>query len=347
MTIRKRFLAVPALVLFILAACTTISTQGPLFSQRAQPSGGIPLKDFNIVYKDRREKVDSRKLNIPILTVSGNQDRIHPKMNPEWDRVFTEVVNQRREPGNADLLFLVDILEAYQAFQAETYAEIEYAGAKLRVRVLEGTTNQILAESESASRGSKKTLDASQASIEAMFWDALKTAFVDALNAIPKERLVIAQNVSANPKVQAMSQLRKPLSSANMQPPVEEAESGQPRAIHASASNLQSPSIEIYKMESKPTIVQPGGKFDLVVDYSVRDPSIQTDRIPLEFSYSILKGNKSLFDSVPVLLQAPNGRRMQRVVHLTAAKIKGNYIIRTSLRYKYKIAGDHVKFEIE
>ena len=347
MTIRKRFLAVPALVLFILAACTTISTQGPLFSQRAQPSGGIPLKDFNIVYKDRREKVDSRKLNIPILTVSGNQDRIHPKMNPEWDRVFTEVVNQRREPGNADLLFLVDILEAYQAFQAETYAEIEYAGAKLRVRVLEGTTNQILAESESASRGSKKTLDASQASIEAMFWDALKTAFVDALNAIPKERLVIAQNVSANPKVQAMNQLRKPLSSANMQLPVEEAESGQPRAIHASASNLQSPSIEIYKMESKPAIVEPGAKFDLIVGYLFSDTSIQSDQISVEFSFTIHRAGKVLFGPKPVEFRVFNGRAMSRVVTLTASEEQGLYELKALLKYKSKITGATTQLEIQ
>jgi len=347
MSMKHGIWAVSVLAMIILAACTTISTQGPLFSQRVKPSDKIPLNDFDIVYKDRRERVDNRELKIPTLTVSGNQDRIQPKIDPEWDRMFTETVNRQREPGNGDLLFLVDILEAYQEFKAEAYAEIEYAGAKLKVRVLERTTNQILAESEGASWGSKKTLDASQANIEAMFWEALEMAFLDALNGIPKERLVIAENVSADPKTQTMTPLRDPPGEAAMTPPAEKATSSQPRAIHTSSLNQKSPSVEIYKVTSEPPVVQPGGKFDLVVEYAVRDTSTQADQIPVEFGYSIFKGNDSLFESEPVLLHAQNGRRMRRIVHLTAAKKKGNYVIKTSLTYKHKIAGEIAEFQIK
>lgn len=107
------------------------------------------------------------------------------------------------------------------------------------------------------------------------------------------------------------------------------------------------PSIEIYKIEIKPTRVSAGDKFDLVVNYSVSDPSVKKDRIPVKFSYSILEGTKVLFDSKPVVLQALNGERMPRIVHLTATKKKGVYEIKTFLRYKNKIAGESIEFEIE
>jgi hypothetical protein len=348
MATKYGILSVPALGMIFLAACTTISTQGPLFSQRVRPADKIPLKDFNIVYKDWRQRVDARQLNIPTLTVSGNQDRIQPKIGPKWDRMFTETVNRLREPGNADLLILVDILEAYQAFKAKKYSEIEYAGAKLKVRVLERTTNQILAESEGACWGSKKTLDASQKSIDAMFWDALELAFLDALNGISKERLVVAKKVAPDHKGHPISSLREPPSvAATETPPNEKSTSGHPRTIQTSSLNKPGPSVEIFKVESNPQIVPPQDKFDLVMEYAVRDTSTKADEIPVEFGYSIFIGDKCLFDATPVTLKAFNGRPMRRVVHLKAAREKGHYTIRTFLRYNEKVAEEVAGLEID
>jgi hypothetical protein len=106
-------------------------------------------------------------------------------------------------------------------------------------------------------------------------------------------------------------------------------------------------SIRIHKIETKPATILAGSKFDVEVKYTVTDPAVKAHKIPVQFSFSILSGNKVLFEKKPVELESNNGSSMERSEHLKASNEKGNYKIKVLLKYKEKIAEGEVDLEIK
>ena len=107
------------------------------------------------------------------------------------------------------------------------------------------------------------------------------------------------------------------------------------------------PSIVIHNVAVNPKSVTAGSRFDLVVDYSVSDPSNQSDRIPVKFSFSILRSERVVFAPEPVELQALNGGKMSRIVTLTANKEQGIYELKAVLKYKGKMTSDTTQVKIK
>ena len=123
--------------------------------------------------------------------------------------------------------------------------------------------------------------------------------------------------------------------------------SGQTKGVSAR------PSIVVYKMYTKPEQIIPGTRFDLIIEYAVTDPAVQSDRIPVTFNLEILK-TKNTFQSSnlkepayptssrthrihtfkPANIDCPNGKKTSRTVHLSATKDKGSYYMVAHLKYK-------------
>ena len=112
--------------------------------------------------------------------------------------------------------------------------------------------------------------------------------------------------------------------------------------------------IVAYKMYTKPGRISPGTRFDLIIEYAVTDPAVQTKRIPVTFILEILKSKntapasnlkKPVFptpdntDKVhsfkAVTIDCPNGKRTSRIVHLSATKDKGTYYMVVYLKYEH------------
>ena len=121
------------------------------------------------------------------------------------------------------------------------------------------------------------------------------------------------------------------------------------RATQESLKTYKStqPGIHIHTVEVKPESVLPKSDFDLIIEFSVWDPSEKKDHVPVTFRYDILEGERVLFNSKSTRIVAPNGKRIPRVVHLTSAERRGNYKIQVWLQYERKMAGETVVFTIE
>lgn len=116
---------------------------------------------------------------------------------------------------------------------------------------------------------------------------------------------------------------------------------------HLNETPSHKPTIRIEDVVIKPATVSAGSPFDLEIQYTVTDPDVQKEKIPIRFSYKITGSNKVLFESDPIEVKSHNGTKMPRVVHLKATKEKGAYEIEASIQYKNETVGEIVEFEVE
>ncbi len=126
-----------------------------------------------------------------------------------------------------------------------------------------------------------------------------------------------------------------------------ESVTGQTRSVS------EKPSFVLYKMYTKPGRVTAGTKFDLIIEYAVTDPAVQSNRISATVNLEILKTKNAIqtanlknpgppvssrTDKIhsfkPVDIDAPNGKKTKRIFHLSAAKEKGSYYLVAILKYK-------------
>jgi tetratricopeptide (TPR) repeat protein len=94
------------------------------------------------------------------------------------------------------------------------------------------------------------------------------------------------------------------------------------------------PGIQIHSIKIKPDRMPPESPFDLMFEFSVTEPSMKQQEIPVTFHYTILAGNEVLFTSKPNTIEVLNGNRTQRVVHLSASDQRGAYEMEICLEYK-------------
>jgi tetratricopeptide (TPR) repeat protein len=107
------------------------------------------------------------------------------------------------------------------------------------------------------------------------------------------------------------------------------------------------PLIQIRKVEIKPSVVPPGGRFDLIVEYSVSDPSLKQEQLPVQFSFSILQGEKTLYGSTPLEIMSSNSQNTIRTEPLNASNRRGTYLLKVSLTYKKVAAEKSVELRVE
>ena len=107
------------------------------------------------------------------------------------------------------------------------------------------------------------------------------------------------------------------------------------------------PSLQINRIDLKPPVVSAGRTFDLVVDFSVSDPSATNENIPVLFSLSILEGSKVLYAPKATEIKSYNSKSTLRTEPLKASDKKGIYTIKVSVKYKTFAAEKSVGLRIE
>jgi hypothetical protein len=106
----------------------------------------------------------------------------------------------------------------------------------------------------------------------------------------------------------------------------------------------------IFKLVSAgimPHPVPPGGQFDIVIDYQIFEPGVESEKVPVRFSYIISSIVEVLFESEEAELDSFNGKITRRIEHVNASKKKGKYFVRLHLRYQQKEIETLLGFEIE
>lgn len=105
------------------------------------------------------------------------------------------------------------------------------------------------------------------------------------------------------------------------------------KMVHPDDPLIQPP-LTIQNVSIQPQPVSPGSAFDIIINFTARDPSIEENTIPILFSLSIFQDGKTLFTKNPVKIQALNGRPTRRIENMKASKRAGNYTIKITLEYK-------------
>ena len=107
------------------------------------------------------------------------------------------------------------------------------------------------------------------------------------------------------------------------------------------------PVFELVSASMTPQPVPAGGKFDIVVDYRISEPGVETATIPVELSYRISSAGELLFESEQVQVTSFNGKITRRIEHVNASKKPGEYRVNLRLRYQRKEIEKTLDFEIE
>jgi len=82
-----------------------------------------------------------------------------------------------------------------------------------------------------------------------------------------------------------------------------------------------------------PPSVPPGGKFDVVVDYSVKDSTTQQQQISAQLTIEILDGEQLIYSHELIEMISTNGGSTRRTEPLAGSKTAGAYTLRASVKY--------------
>jgi hypothetical protein len=97
---------------------------------------------------------------------------------------------------------------------------------------------------------------------------------------------------------------------------------------------MSQPPLSIQNVSIQPQPVPAGSSFDIAVDFTVRDPYVAENTIPVLFSLTILKNGQPIFAKDLVEIQAFNGRPTRRIENMKASKRAGTYSIKITLKYQ-------------
>ena len=96
-----------------------------------------------------------------------------------------------------------------------------------------------------------------------------------------------------------------------------------------------------------PEPVPAGGKFDIVIDYRLSEPGVESEKIPVKLNYVISSGGEVVFESEEVEVTSFNGKITRRIEHVNASNKKGKYSVDVHLRHQQKDVEKSLDFEIE
>jgi len=106
------------------------------------------------------------------------------------------------------------------------------------------------------------------------------------------------------------------------------------------------PTVRIHAIKTEPLRIPAGSQFDLRIEYTVTDSTVNEEQVPIKLSYKIFDGTK-VFLSKPVEMKGLNGSRTPATLHLTAAKKRGSYTIQALLNYKNQISERSTEMKVE
>lgn len=107
------------------------------------------------------------------------------------------------------------------------------------------------------------------------------------------------------------------------------------------------PSVQITRIAVNPPSVPAGGTFDVIVEYSAKDPSTQLKQIAVQLTIEILQGDEVLYTHKPIEVSGENGVSTRRREPLAGAKKAGAYTVRATVKYGGISATGQTRFTIQ
>jgi tetratricopeptide (TPR) repeat protein len=93
------------------------------------------------------------------------------------------------------------------------------------------------------------------------------------------------------------------------------------------------PTVEIRRMDLGPNPVAAGATFEVGVEYAVTDPAATSQPLAAELSYTILQGNKVVFEGHALPAPAVSGEVQRVVQSFTGMRGRGKFTVKAILRY--------------
>ena len=106
------------------------------------------------------------------------------------------------------------------------------------------------------------------------------------------------------------------------------------------------PTVKIEEVKASRNVIGPGSHFTLFVSYSASLPGKSEGNLPVELSYSILKGEKVLYTMTPKTFNIQNGSKNTVKFEIGASKVSGTYTIETRAVYQTASDTGRVMFNI-
>ena len=169
------------IVVLILLMCGCAS-HGPVFKQKVDKMEvSIPFESFSILVSDIRDNVSDKDIFLNPITFGGEQDSISPPAPDNLESEFSSIINDTKIDGDRVLKFEVEIEEGIQTFHFNGFHEVEYVEVKLKIKVFDTETDELIGQTISKSWGEKKTFDATYKRINRMYLTAFRQAFKSGL----------------------------------------------------------------------------------------------------------------------------------------------------------------------
>ena len=105
------------------------------------------------------------------------------------------------------------------------------------------------------------------------------------------------------------------------------------QALKNNQETAPAPSLEIHEISIKPSPVTAGQEFTMEVEYTVTDPAVKAEHVPVQFSFEILRGATSLFNIKQQALNSFNGSATRRIEKLKSSSKRATYTIQVSIGY--------------
>lgn len=170
------------ILLIFLILFSSCSSMGPVFKYKEEISRKIIYNSSSLEILDQRKNVSNKSIYLNPYTYGGEENYASPKLPIKLNSIYTSIIEKFKEPGKNDIKVVIEILEAYQRFRANGVQEFEYVSTKLKLKIIDLDSGNVIKESEGESWGEKKTLDANNYSINKMFLTSLEQALIIALN---------------------------------------------------------------------------------------------------------------------------------------------------------------------
>jgi hypothetical protein len=163
------------------------------------------------------------------------------------------------------------------------------------------------------------------------------------------DKLLAARGLSGAVETPQVGSLARPPDSGEMMPPTKRPSKHQKAFVPQHPMSKEQAVLGedgFHKITVTPAKVSPGEAFDLRIEYTVVDGTVDTELLPVKLSYRISDGEK-VFLSKPIDATCPNGKRTTEVLNLTAAKREGTYTIEGLLNYKDEIWKQSVHLNVD
>ena len=107
------------------------------------------------------------------------------------------------------------------------------------------------------------------------------------------------------------------------------------------------PLVQITRIAVNPQVVPARGTFDVIVDYSAKDPATQLKQVAVQLTIEILQGEKVLYTHKPIEVNGENGGSTRRTEPLAGSAKAGAYTVRVTVRYGDTSATGTAPFTIQ